>query len=141
MKPRNVWPVCGFLFLFTLQSFAKDVRPPYLGQDLFPVLDDGKYGYVNQDGRIAIFGKFDEAGFFVEGLAAVRSGDKWGFINPKGYIEIRARFAEVRRFRDGLAAVTVTRLKIPDRQRVMERGPSTPSSCAPRGRDAPVRRP
>lgn len=39
---------------------------------------NGKWGFVNNDGKTVIEPKFDEAMSFSNGLAAVRSGDKWG---------------------------------------------------------------
>lgn len=54
--------------------------------------------------------KFDNAGSFSEGLAAVKVGDKWGFIDKTGKMVIEPQFNPRQaqfnsRFSDGLAAV------------------------------------
>ena len=55
--------------------------------------------------------KFDLAGDFSEGLAAVRIGDsttgKWGFIDKQGKIIITPQFDAVGKFSQGLAPVRV----------------------------------
>ena len=61
-------------------------------------------------GRVAIAPRFDAAGDFSDGLAAVRIGRKWGFIDRSGSLVIRPRFVEgdapfSTKFSDGLAAV------------------------------------
>lgn len=41
-------------------------------RELFPVVVDGKYGFIDRGGNIAIHLQFDRASGFSEGLAAVR---------------------------------------------------------------------
>ncbi len=47
---------------------------------LLPVLQDGKWGYIDRTGKISIRPQFDDAGDFSEELARVRIGEKWGYI-------------------------------------------------------------
>ena len=42
---------------------------------LVPVLQGGKWGYMDRAGRVAVSPRFDEASRFSEGLAAVRLGN------------------------------------------------------------------
>jgi hypothetical protein len=50
---------------------------------LFPVLKDGKWGYVNKMGEIVIQPQFDDAWDFSEGLAYVRIGQKCGMTSAR----------------------------------------------------------
>ena len=52
--------------------------------DLWPVVKDKKCGYIDKTGRLIIPFKFDSAGKFSEGLAAVRIKEKTGYIDATG---------------------------------------------------------
>ena len=65
----------------------------------------GRRGYIDRQGRWRIRARFDRAGVFCEGLAAVRLNDQWGYIDRSGKLKIRARFDEAGNFTDGLARV------------------------------------
>jgi hypothetical protein len=74
---------------------------------LLPVRVDGKWGYVNEKGKVVIKPRFSVAGTFSEGLATVRDNDSWFY-----YIDIEgARIATNSYFRyaddfsEGLAMV------------------------------------
>lgn len=66
---------------------------------------DGKYGFIDLNGKIIIAAKFDDATHFGEGLAGVRVGEKWGFVNAKGEKVIEPRFDAVGVFSEGLVSV------------------------------------
>ena len=52
---------------------------------LWPVEVNGKWGYIDDRGKIVIEPQFDSAGSFREGaLARVRLGQKWGAVNWNG---------------------------------------------------------
>lgn len=53
---------------------------------LHPVQINGKYGYVDESGRVVINLQFDYADLFREGLALVRIGGKWGYIDKTGRV-------------------------------------------------------
>ncbi len=55
----------------------------------------------------AIPPRYDEAGNFHEGLAAVSVGEKWGFIDMAGQEVVPPQYGDVGDFHDGLAAVCV----------------------------------
>ena len=63
--------------------------PPVL---LFPVFKDGKAGYIDTSGNIAIQFKFDGAASFSEGLASVKLNGQWGYINADGETVIEPSF-------------------------------------------------
>ncbi len=50
---------------------------------LYPWIEGGKYGYINQDGRLIIQCLYDEASAFYDGAAIVASNGKMGLINKK----------------------------------------------------------
>jgi hypothetical protein len=71
------------------------------------ILDDGRCGYVDKTGQLAIGRRFDRAGEFAAGLAAVSKNRKTGFIDSKGDYAVAPTFDEAKAFREGLAAVCV----------------------------------
>jgi hypothetical protein len=76
---------------------------------LFPVQKDGKWGFIDRTGRIAIAAKFESAERFSEGLAAVALDGRHGYIDAKGEMLLAPHEKPAgtvhRPFRDGLAAV------------------------------------
>lgn len=60
---------------------AQDVRC-----GLLPVMQDGKYGYIDRTGRLVIAARFDYASDFVGGMARVRVGDVWTYVSPGGEV-------------------------------------------------------
>lgn len=106
--------------LLAAQERSKD-------NELFPIKVNGKYGYVNTKGILAIKPQFDDAHRFQEGLAGVaiggekRSGrngyvfyvgGKFGYIDRAGKIVIPiGTFAFGRGFSEGLAEVGVNGCK------------------------------
>ena len=71
-------------------------RPPgpYTSDNsgLYPIVVDGKYGYMDRAGKTVITPQFDAAGGFSEGLAAVLIGTKVGYVNTKGAVVITPQF-------------------------------------------------
>jgi hypothetical protein len=76
---------------------------------LYPVSVDGKWGFIDNTGSIKIEPRFDYAGDFSEGLAAVEivtnDGAKSGYIDSSGAMVIEPRFDYAGDFSEGLAAV------------------------------------
>lgn len=64
----------------------------------------------NKFGVLEIALKYDEAGAFSDGFAAVLLDGKWGFINRDGILEIKNKYDEVKYFSEGLAAVRLDSL-------------------------------
>jgi outer membrane protein assembly factor BamB len=74
---------------------------------LFPVKEYGKWGYINKNGDIIIKPRFDEAGNFCEGMAAIKMNGKWGYIDQTGNRVIESRYDGAGAFSEGLAAVKI----------------------------------
>ena len=44
--------------------------------ELYPIVAEGKFGYINSIGKIVISTQFDNAGYFEDGLAPIAVGKK-----------------------------------------------------------------
>lgn len=64
---------------------------------------NGKFGYMNKDGKTVIAADFEGAGLFKGGLAPAKKG-KWGYINRSGEFRIKPEFDAARDFSEELAA-------------------------------------
>lgn len=74
-------------------------------QKLSGALIDGKYGFVDQSGKLRIANRYETVGSFTEGLAPVKIGNLWGYIDPTDKIVIQPRYSEVGGFKKGVAIV------------------------------------
>ena len=80
-------------------------------EGLAKVKKDGKWGYINKEGREVIPCKYDFAEGFSEGLAPVEKGwetgkgSKWGYINKEGREVIPCKYDSAYDFSEGLAQV------------------------------------
>jgi hypothetical protein len=72
---------------------------------LYPVRQNGRYGFIRRDGSVAIPPQYQSASGFSEGLAAIEHENKWGFINLAGEIVIAPQFDSCLPFSHGLAVV------------------------------------
>ena len=73
--------------------------------NLYPISDHGKYGYIDQKGNIVISPDYTYAGKFFDGLAIVKKEGKKGFIDKTGKIVINPEYQSGYEFSDGLACV------------------------------------
>jgi hypothetical protein len=72
---------------------------------LFPIVKGGKWGYMDEKGKVVIEPQYDGAGDFSEGLAWVGRGLLRGYINPKGEMVIKPKYGWAADFHSGIAAV------------------------------------
>jgi hypothetical protein len=84
---------------------------------LFPVMQNGKYGFIDTAGKLVINPQFDLAHRFSEGLACVCVGNgcsgngserKYGFVGKTGQYVINPQFDFADDFSEGLALVTIS---------------------------------
>lgn len=67
---------------------------------------NGKYGFIDAQGQVAIPLKYDDVAEFRDGLAPVELNGKWGFIDTNGSIVIPCMYSYVEAFKEnGLACV------------------------------------
>lgn len=74
---------------------------------LFPIIQNGKWGYIDKSGNIIIKPQFDHASHFSEGLAVIKINNKSGYIDITGKVVIAAQFDGADGFSEGLAAVNI----------------------------------
>lgn len=67
---------------------------------------NGKYGFIDKTGKVAIPLKYDVAKDFSEGLAAVCL-DAWGYIDPTGRVVIPLNYDCAEPFENGNATVSL----------------------------------
>jgi hypothetical protein len=67
---------------------------------------NGKWGYVDSSGQLAIPYIYDWATPFSEGLAWIKTGDNWGFINKQGEVIVEPQYKAVLSFQEGVALVS-----------------------------------
>lgn len=60
----------------------------YYCDNMIAVCKDGKWGFVDLEGKEIIAPKYKDAKSFSNGLAAVSDGEKWGFIDSAGNLVI-----------------------------------------------------
>jgi len=83
-----------------IKRFSEGLAPIYM--------EDGKVGFINTDGEIAIEAKFVSVGYFSNGLAWAKNADKkLGYLNKKGEWAIETKFVAGKDFdkESGLARV------------------------------------
>lgn len=93
-------------------SIQENPRPTELGDYNYLIRDgliainvNGKWGFANGKGDIAIEPQFDNAGYFSEGLAAIAINDRWGYIDRTGKIAIKPQFDTAKSFNNSMATV------------------------------------
>ena len=81
---------------------------------LLPVVQNGKWGYINRSGEVVIAPQFNLAYGFSEGLAAVLTRDGWGYIDATGRMVIAPNrgFFNPGSFSEGLAPVGTSGTKM-----------------------------
>ncbi len=74
---------------------------------LFPIRENGKWGYMDSTAKLVIHPKYYSASTFREGLAAVRVGGRYGYIDENGRLVIAARYDFAEAFDHGIAKVYI----------------------------------
>ncbi len=84
--------------------------PP--SDELFPVMDHDRAGFIDHTGKVIIPLCFDKVGAFSEGLARFERDNSWGYIDASGSVVIEPRFHWAEEFSEGLARVQVTGMSL-----------------------------
>ena len=110
MPSRQAITILLACALFCSLMMPRNIVMGQLGEwdsGLFPIQIDGKWGFTDEEGNIAISPQFDFARTFAEGMAGIKMGRKWGFINKRGKIVIPPKFDFTEDFSQGLAKVRI----------------------------------
>jgi len=104
-KDRNGYPLVEALVIPNIYDDATNATFADEYSDLIGVKLNGKWGYIDATGATKIPFKYDEAGYFHEGLAPVIVNGKCGFINKSGTTVIPFKYEYASSFTDGRAYV------------------------------------
>ena len=74
-------------------------------EDYFVVKKEGRWGFVDNQGRLRISNRYDEARPFYESMAAIKLRNKWGFIDKKEKLVVQPYYDEVTPFENGRSVV------------------------------------
>lgn len=73
---------------------------------LFPIIQEGRWGFINQAGKIVVKPEFKSVKPFMNGLAAIKDqNDKVGYVNEAGKVVIEPRFKNADAFHEQRAGV------------------------------------
>ena len=75
-------------------------------EGLAVIKQNGKFGYIDKTGKIAIHPQFDNANNFSEGLAVIKQNSKFGYIDKRGNFVILPQFDYADNFSEGLAKIS-----------------------------------
>lgn len=75
-------------------------------EGLSAIKKDGRYGFVDNRGRLRIANRYEDVKDFSGSLAAAKIRGKWGFINKEDQIAIQPVYDDVLSFKDNFAIVS-----------------------------------
>jgi hypothetical protein len=91
---------------------SKPLVQPEAVQEVFPesegyraILKNGRYGFVDSQGRLRIANRYEAAKEFKQGLAPIKIREKWGYISKEDKIAIQPVYDEVNSFTGDYAIV------------------------------------
>lgn len=64
---------------------------------------EGKWGFINYEGKLEIDCQYEKVYLFSEGMAAVKKDGRWGFVNKQGSFVIAPQYGYVESFQYGTA--------------------------------------
>lgn len=91
--------------LWTLLNFS--VTADAQSSALFPVVQNGLWGFADRSGKLIISPSFEQAFEFHESLANIRLAGKYGFIDEHGGLIVKAEDDSPSEFSEGVAAASV----------------------------------
>lgn len=94
MQIKNILLICFVIIASNTMAQQTDMS-------LIPYRQGDKWGYCNEERKIVIAPKYQEANWFSEGYAGVKMGGKYGYINKTGTLVIPARYTVAKAFRKG----------------------------------------
>jgi len=89
---------------------------------LFPIVDNGKWGFIDTAGTVVIAPRLPDYTSFHDGLARSQEDGKPVFVDRSGKTALRPPFEIARDFSEGLAAVNIGERRIPTIGMIQETG-------------------
>ena len=86
-----------------IDNNSTNTTSPKTSGIIYPIRKDGKYGYINSQGKMVIHPQYEIANNYKEDRALVMLNGKYGFINKKGEYIIQPKFSYLAEFSEGLA--------------------------------------
>jgi hypothetical protein len=88
------------------QIYPDDIEKIYEESEGFRAIrKNGKYGFIDSQGRLRIANRYEGVAKYSEGLAPAMIRGRWGYINRQDQIAIQPVYDEVTSFKDGIALV------------------------------------
>ncbi len=78
----------------------RDMKEAFIGVKI-----DGKWGFVDINGKLRIANQYENIGFFHEGLAPIKIRGRWGYVNKREEIIVQPAYDTVYNFQNGLCRV------------------------------------
>jgi len=97
----------GLAIVANADEYVRDLTKPKDAAPLFLVRRAQQWGFMDARGNTVIQPRFDDAGYFYNGLARAKVGKLWGFTNETGRIVVSPQFEAAGDFREPLAPVRV----------------------------------
>ncbi|MBX2965421.1 MAG: WG repeat-containing protein [Cyclobacteriaceae bacterium] len=97
---------------FNGQIIQRELPPNERAEEIYPSSEgyrglkkNGRYGFIDDQGRLRIANRYEGIQRFSEGLAAVKIRGRWGYLNKEDNIVIQPVYEEVMPFSNGYAVV------------------------------------
>lgn len=91
---------------------SRQLPPAEPTEKIFPsteglrgIKKNGRYGFIDDEGRLRIANRYEDIKPFSEGLAAIKIRNKWGFINRDEKIMIQPAYEEAAPFEKGYCVI------------------------------------
>jgi hypothetical protein len=93
--------------LITLASCSKkdSAEEKVLSNHLYPIKENGKWGYMDETGKVVVPPAYDYAWDYNDGMGRVKQKGKYGFLNEKGELVIKPEFGYADDFKEGFARI------------------------------------
>ncbi|MDX1939285.1 MAG: WG repeat-containing protein [Saprospiraceae bacterium] len=106
MTQMRTYPIIKIVVLIAIICLTNAVSAQR-DSPLFPIEQKGKWGFINQQGKVIIKPIFENVGEFSNGLAPARLKGSYGYIDQKGSYQIKPVFDHGANFMEGLAFVNM----------------------------------
>ncbi len=89
--------------LLSRNDFVTDVYG--FSEEFFKIKKNEKIGFIDENGKLRIANRYDDANLFNEGLAGVELRNNWGVIDKLERIKVQPYYQYISVFREGIAIV------------------------------------